>query len=568
MYILGLTTMGDAAACLIRDGEIVAAAEEERFSRIKHHIGFPYRAVQYVLSEAGITMDDVDHVGLYWKPWILSRRLYLLLRSLGNSWAAFDTRLQRGVEQVGRHYALMFAMKSHIRRRFGGSFAFHYVEHHLAHAASTFYVSPFEEAAIFTADGTGEETTTMFAVGQGTRIRVLDRVKLPHSLGQFYSAITNFLGFDMLQGDEWKTMGLAAWGQPEFYDFFIKNVLIPAGENKYRLNWQLLDHHLAKRYVFSKELIQILGPPRRPHEEITERHMNIAASAQKALEEVVLRLLDWLFHKTRIRNLCLAGGVVFNSVMNGRILRETPFEHVYIQPAAGDAGCALGTCYYIWHQILGKPRKFVMQHAYWGPSFSSETCRRVLEAHGLRYTPLDDRTLVERVAQLLSEGHIVAWFQGRMEWGPRALGNRSFLADPRDPEVREKLNHQVKLREWFRPLAPSVMEEYRSEIFGCERYHDPFMITVYPVRKDVREKIPAVVHVDGTARPQMVRKQDNPRYWQLIDAFRRKTGIPCLLNTSFNIQEPIVCTPEDAVKTFLRSRLRYLVLENLLVERS
>jgi carbamoyltransferase len=568
MYILGLTTMGDAAACLIRDGEIVAAAEEERFSRIKHHIGFPYRAVQYVLSEAGITMDDVDHVGLYWKPWILSRRLYLLLRSLGNSWAAFDTRLQRGVEQVGRHYALMFAMKSHIRRRFGGSFAFHYVEHHLAHAASTFYVSPFEEAAIFTADGTGEETTTMFAVGQGTRIRVLDRVKLPHSLGQFYSAITNFLGFDMLQGDEWKTMGLAAWGQPEFYDFFIKNVLIPAGENKYRLNWQLLDHHLAKRYVFSKELIQILGPPRRPHEEITERHMNIAASAQKALEEVVLRLLDWLFHKTRIRNLCLAGGVVFNSVMNGRILRETPFEHVYIQPAAGDAGCALGTCYYIWHQILGKPRKFVMQHAYWGPSFSSETCRQVLEAHGLRYTPLDDRTLVERVAQLLSEGHIVAWFQGRMEWGPRALGNRSFLADPRDPEVREKLNHQVKLREWFRPLAPSVMEEYRSEIFGCERYHDPFMITVYPVRKDVREKIPAVVHVDGTARPQMVRKQDNPRYWQLIDAFRRKTGIPCLLNTSFNIQEPIVCTPEDAVKTFLRSRLRYLVLENLLVERS
>jgi len=568
MYILGLTTMGDAAACLIRNGEIVAAAEEERFSRIKHHIGFPYQAVEYVLSEAGITMDDVDHVGLYWKPWILSRRLYLLLRSLGNSWAAFDTRLQRGVEQVGRHYALMFAMKSHIRRRFGGSFAFHYVEHHLAHAASTFYVSPFEEAAIFTADGTGEETTTMFAVGQGTRIRVLDRVKLPHSLGQFYSAITNFLGFDMLQGDEWKTMGLAAWGQPEFYDFFIKNVLIPTGENKYRLNWQLLDHHLAKRYVFSKELIQILGPPRRPHEEITERHMNIAASAQKALEEVVLRLLDWLFHKTRTRNLCLAGGVVFNSVMNGRILRETPFEHVYIQPAAGDAGCALGTCYYIWHQILGKPRKFVMQHAYWGPSFSSETCRRVLEAHGLRYTPLDDRTLVERVAQLLSEGHIVAWFQGRMEWGPRALGNRSFLADPRDPEVREKLNHQVKLREWFRPLAPSVMEEYRSEIFGCERYHDPFMITVYPVRKDVREKIPAVVHVDGTARPQMVRKQDNPRYWQLIDAFRRKTGIPCLLNTSFNIQEPIVCTPEDAVKTFLRSRLRYLVLENLLVERS
>lgn len=569
MYILGLTTMGDAAACLIRDGEVIAAAEEERFSRIKHHIGFPYHAVRYVLEEAGIPMDDIDHVGLYWKPWILGRRIWVLLRSLGNSWAAFDTRMQRGMEQVGRHYRLMFTMKSHVRKTFGGGdFRFHYVEHHLAHAASCFFVSPFESAAIFTADGTGEETTTMFAVGEGTRIRVLHRVKLPHSLGQFYSAITNFLGFDMLQGDEWKVMGLAGWGEPEFYDFFIRQVLIPGEDSTYRLNWRLLDHHLAKRYVFSKDLIRVLGPPRRPEEEIKERHMNIAASAQRVLEDVVLRMLGWLYEKTRQKNLCLAGGVIFNSVMNGRILRETPFENVYIQPAAGDAGCALGVCYYIWHQVLGKPRKFVMEHAYYGPSFPEEACQQVLEAYGLRYTKLDEDILVERVAQALADGHIVAWFQGRMEWGPRALGNRSFLADPRDPRTREKLNQQVKLREWFRPLAPSVLHEYSHEIFGTSSYYDPFMITVFPVVDDIRPKIPAVVHVDGTARPQMVRKSDNPRYWKLLDAFRRRTGVPCVLNTSFNIQEPIVCTPEDAVKTFLRSQVRYFVMERFFVERS
>jgi len=568
MYILGLTTMGDAAACLIRDGEIIAAAEEERFSRVKHHIGFPFNAVRYVLSEAGITLSDVDHVGLYWRPWVLGRRILVWMGSILNSWAAFYARMQRGVEQVGGHYKQMFFIRSYLRRNFGeANFRFYYIDHHLCHAASCFYVSPFDRAAIFTADGTGEETTTMFAIGEGTRIKVLKRIKLPHSLGQFYSAITNFLGFDMSQGDEWKVMGLAGWGYPDFYDYFIKNILIPVGRNEFRLNTKLLDHHLAKRYMFSDEFIRVVGPNRRPGDEITERHIAVAATAQRVLEDVVLRLLEWLYDVTRVRNLCMAGGVAFNSVMNGRVLRETPFENVYIQPAAGDAGCALGACYYIWHQVLGRPRKFVMEHAYWGPSFSEEECRQVLESYGLPFVRLDEDALVERVAELIAGGHIVAWFQGRMEWGPRALGNRSFLADPRDPQTREKLNHQVKLREWFRPLAPSILEEHSSQIFGTARYRDPFMITVFPVSDAVKNQIPAVVHVDGTARPQMVRRKDNPRFWKLLEAFRQRTGIPCVLNTSFNIQEPIVCTPEDAVRTFLRSQVEYLVMERFLVRR-
>ncbi len=568
MYILGLTTMGDAAACLIRDGELVAAAEEERFSRVKHHMGFPYNAVRYVLAEAGIRFRDVQHVGLYWKPWILGRRLLVTLGSLRNSWAAFDARMERGVEQVGAHYMQMFLMKRHLKTIFGSDdFRFHYLNHHLCHAASCFYVSPFERAAIFTVDGTGEATTTMFAVGEWTRIRVLKEIKLPHSLGQFYSAITNFLGFDMLQGDEWKVMGLAGWGEPEFYDYFIKNIIVPRGPNEFRCNSRLLDHHLAKHYIFNEDLTKVIGPNRRPYEEITMVHRNVAATAQKVLEDIVLRMLNWLYDVTKEKALCMAGGVAFNSVMNGRIMRETPFEHFYFQPAAGDAGCALGACYYIWHQLLHRQRGYVMSHAYWGPAYSSDECRRALEGKNLKYERLDDDTLVRRVARLLANGHIVAWFQGRMEWGPRALGNRSFLADPRDPLMREKLNKLIKLREWFRPLAPSVLEERTASIFGASR-SDPFMITVFPVLPEMRRRIPAVVHIDGTARPQTVSKRVNPRYWKLLHEFEGLTGVPCLLNTSFNIQEPIVCSPADAVNTFQKSRVRHLVLESYLVERT
>jgi carbamoyltransferase len=568
MYILGLTTMGDAAACLIKDGVMVAAAEEERFSRVKHHVGFPHQAVAYVLKEAGITFDDIDHVGLYWKPWVLGRRVLVTLRSLLHSWDAFDARVRRGAEQVGGHYWQMFGMKRRLAKQFNTRrFQFHYLDHHLCHASSCFHVSPFDNAAIFTVDGTGESTTTLFAKGRGEKIEVLKRIKLPHSLGQFYSAITNFLGFDMSQGDEWKVMGLAGWGEPTCSDYLLKNVLVPLGDNDFRLNQRLLDHHLAKRYAFNPELIRNVGPCRRPDEEIQDSHRNLAASAQRALEEVVLRMLRWLHKETGEKNLCLAGGVALNSVLNGRIMRETPFENFYFQPAAGDAGCSLGACYQIWHSLLGKPRDYVMQHAYWGPGFSAQECRKALEQRGLHFDQLDDGELTRRVAHHLAEGNMVAWFQGRMEWGPRGLGNRSFLADPRDANAREKLNQQVKLREWFRPLAPSILEERSADVFGTPR-RDPYMITVFPVAADMKARIPAVVHVDGSARPQTVNKDVNRRYWMLLDEFEKISGVPCLLNTSFNIQEPIVCTPEHAINTFLKSRVPYLVLENCLATRA
>jgi len=568
MYILGLTTLGDAAAALIKDGELIVAVEEERFSRKKHHSGFPYNAIQFCLDYAGIKLKDVAHVGHYWKPWILRHKAMQALKAAFISRNMFKARVDRGVRQVSDSYLGMFLHPRRLRKHFGDSnFKFHFIEHHQSHAASAFFVSPFESAAILTWDGTGEDTTTLFCHGKGNRIKVLKRIKLPHSLGQFYSAVTNFLGFDMFEGDEWKVMGLAAYGKPRFYEFFAEKVLVKNGSGDFRFNIKILDHHLAKHYQFPEAIIKELGPPRKPGEELTERHWDIAASAQKVLEETGLHLVRKIKQMTGEENLCMAGGVAFNSVMNGRIFHESPFKNFFIQPAAGDAGCSLGAAYYVWHQILGEPRKFVMKHAYWGPQFTNKECQRALEEAGLRYETLPDEVLLPKLAKMLSEGAIIGWFQGRMEWGPRALGSRSFLADPRRADMREILNHKVKLREWFRPLAPSVLEEYGREIFGKEHY-DPFMITVIEVSEEWKKKIPAVVHVDGTARPQMVSKQTNPRYWNLINEFRKITGIPVLLNTSFNIQEPIVCKPEDAIKTFKNATFDALVLENNLVLRN
>ncbi|HEX8368208.1 MAG TPA: carbamoyltransferase C-terminal domain-containing protein [Pyrinomonadaceae bacterium] len=565
MYILGLTTLGDSAATLIKDGEIVAAAEEERFSRKKHHLGFPFKAIQYCLDEAGITMKDVAHVGHYWKPWILRHKAMQALKAGLISRDMFKARADRGVKQVSESYLGMFWHPKRLRQHFGESnFKFHFLEHHQTHAASAFFVSPFESAAILTWDGTGEDTTTLFCRGEGTRLKVLKRIKLPHSLGQFYSAVTNYLGFDMFGGDEWKVMGLAAYGKPEYYDFFSKKVLTTNGSGDFHFDIKVLDHHLAKHYQFPEGIVKELGEPRKKGEELTEHHWNIASSAQKVVEDTAIYLAHRIKEMTGEENLCMAGGVAFNSVMNGRIFHETPFKNFYVQPAAGDAGCSLGAALMVWHQKLGNPRKFVMNHSYWGPKFSNEECRQALDEAGLKYETLPDETLLPRLAKMISEGAIIGWFNGRMEWGPRALGARSFLADPRRADMREVLNHKVKLREWFRPLAPSMLEEYGREVFGVE-HHDPFMITVIQVAEEYKKKIPAVVHVDGTARPQMVSKKVNPRYWNLINEFKKLTGIPMLLNTSFNIQEPIVCTPQDAVNTFRNANFDALVLENNLV---
>ena len=567
MYIVGLTTLGDSAATILKDGEIVAAAEEERFSRRKHHSGFPYQALQYCLDEAGIKISDVAHIGLYWKPWVLRHKALQALKSGLISPAMFKARVDRGVTQVSDSYLGMLRHPRRIREHFGDSdFKFHFLEHHLCHAASAFFVSGFDRAAIMTWDGTGEDTTTLFSRGEDRRIQPLKRIKLPHSLGQFYSAVTNYLGFDMFEGDEWKVMGLAAYGKPEYYDFFAKRVISINGNHDFRVDIRVLDHHLAKRYHFSEVLERELGPARTKGEELAERHWNIAASAQKVLEETALHLLKGLFEQTGDENLCMAGGVAFNSVMNGRIMTETPFKRFFIQPAAGDAGCSLGAALMVWHSLLQQPRNFRMQHAYYGPSFSSEQCALALSNAGLKFRTLPDEQMLPTVAKMLADGAIVGWFQGRMEFGPRALGNRSFLADPRRSDMRELLNKKVKLREWFRPLAPSMLDEAAAELFGHPHF-DPFMITVLNVLEEKRAEIPAVVHIDGTARPQTVSRQVNPRYWNLIKEFEKVTGVPLLLNTSFNVQEPIVLSPEDAIKTFNRASFDALVLENHLVIR-
>jgi carbamoyltransferase len=568
MYILGLTTLGDSAATLLRDGEIVAAAEEERFTRKKHYSGFPFNAMQYCLDEADIKIGEVEHIGLYWKPWVLRHKAFQALKSALISRDMFKARVDRGVAQVGDSYLGMFKHPQRIRKHFGASkFRFHFLEHHQCHAASAFFVSGFARSAIITWDGTGEDTTTLFSQGEENNLRVLKRIKLPHSLGQFYSAVTNFIGFDMFGGDEWKVMGLAAYGKPVYYDFFANRVLSTNGNNDFHLNIRVLDHHLAKHYQFGEEIRKSLGPPRQPDEELTQRHWDIAASAQKVLEDTALHLVRGIHQMTNEENLCMAGGVAFNSVMNGRIMTESPFKNYFVQPAAGDAGCSLGAALMVHHMRLKQPRKFEMKHAYYGPSFSTEQCAAALRDAGLKFEQLPDEELLPRVAQMLADGAIFGWFQGRMEFGPRALGNRSFIADPRREDMRELLNKKVKLREWFRPLAPSMKEEVSAEMFG-HPHHDPFMITVLHVREEQRERIPSVVHVDGTARPQTVSRATNPRYWQLIDEFARLTGVPMLLNTSFNIQEPIVCTPQDAINTFKGANFDGLILENLLVLRA
>lgn len=567
MYILGLTTLGDSAAALIKDGHLIAAAEEERFSRKKHHSGFPYRAIEFCLDHAGIKLSDIDHVGHYWKPWILRHKAMQALRSALISRDMFRARADRGVAQVSESYLGMFKHPKRLREHFGpGNFKFHFLEHHQTHAASAFFVSPFDRAAIMTWDGTGEDTTTLFCRGDGNRIEILKRIKLPHSLGQFYSAVTNYIGFDMFAGDEWKVMGLAAYGTPKYYSFFREKVLTTNGGGDFRFNIRILDHHLAKQYQFPEAIIAELGPGRKGGEELTEHHWDIAASAQKALEDTALHLLEELKQMTGEENLCMAGGVAFNSVMNGRIFHETSFRRFFVQPAAGDAGCALGAAMMVWHQKLGKPRCFEMKHAYWGPGFTNDECRAALSGEGIKFETLPDEELLPRLARMISDGAIIGWFNGRMELGPRALGARSFLADPRRADMREILNHKVKLREWFRPLAPSMHEEAGSEVFGID-HHDPFMITVLSVAEDYKSRIPAVVHVDGTARPQMVSRETNPRYWNLIEEFRKLTGIPMLLNTSFNVQEPIVCTPADAINTWKNANFDALVLENNLVVR-
>jgi len=582
MNILGINAYhGNASAAIVCEGQLVAAVEEERFNRVKYAAGFPAQAIRYCLKEAGLTLAEIDHVAVPRDPYArLATKLFYAARM--PSFARERAKVL--AKFTGIPEALSVAFDSDPKKL---TAKFHRVEHHQAHLASSFFVSPFERAALLSADGLGDFASTMWGTGNGSHMNIDGAVAFPHSLGLFYSAVTQYLGFPKF-GDEYKVMGLAAYGEPEQMEAFRKIVRFDARSNGngFRLGLDYFTHHrtgpemswaeadktptLGK--MFSEEMPMRLGPARAAEEPLEQRHRNLAASLQARLEEVYLGMLKKLAERTGLKAVCLAGGVAFNCVANGKIFDATPFEKVYVHPAAGDAGLAVGAAYYVWHQKLGKPRSFVMDHAYWGPGYSREEIRRAIDSNGIaqkgfRVAELPEQELVRRTAATIADGKILGWFQGRCEWGPRALGNRSIVADPRRPEMKEMLNRRIKHRESFRPFAPSILAEATGDYF--EKSHpSPFMTLAYPVRTEKRGAIPAPTHVDGTGRLQTVTREANPRYQALISAFRDLTGVPVVLNTSFNDNEPIVCRPEEALDCFLRTQMDTLVLGDFLITNS
>jgi carbamoyltransferase len=567
MRILGLSNMRDAAAALIENGQITAAAEEERFVRIKHVTALPLHAIRFCLENAGARLQDLDAVAVPWKYWRLGRRAALTVGAMLRSPRLFTAKGVRAAERLSQEWKELAFLRTLLSRRVDGTRCppVVFLDHHLCHAASAMLVSPFERAAVLVVDGASEAHTTMLARADREQIRVLTRISLPHSLGQFYAAVTAYLGFRP-DHDEYIVMGLAAYGVPRYAQTLREQVLRTLPEGQFRLNTRLLDFHLARHRWFSPGFLRLFGPARRPEEAITPRHQDIAASAQAVLEETLLHLARHLKAVTKEQRLCLAGGVAYNCVANSRVLQDAGFDDVFVPPAAGDSGAALGAALWLTHRRGGLSKPMVMRTASWGPQFSEDACRETLEAAGLAIQRLDEAALCETVAGELAAGRLVFWFQGRMEWGPRALGNRSLLADPRREDIRALINMKVKLREPFRPFAPSVLEERAGEYFELSG-PSPFMLRTVRVRSSMKGVIPAVVHVDGTARVQTVARESNPRYHRLLEAFARRTGVPVLLNTSFNVNEPIVCTPQEAVACFLRTEVEWLVMGNLVARR-
>ena len=597
MIVLGINAYhGDASAALLRDGSLICAAEEERFRRVKHWAGFPAEAIRSCLDFAGVDPAAVDHIAVSRNPKANALRKALFAVRRRPSFALIRDRLRnaRRVQDIQATYCDAFRCKP---ERVNATI--HPVEHHVAHLGSTFLVSPYEDAAVASIDGFGDFVSTMIAHGEGMRLDVMDRVYFPHSLGLLYLAITQYLGFPKY-GDEYKVMGLAAYGEPVYLDTMRKVIhLLPDG--KFELDLDYFCHHNegvsmtwdnvapTMGVVYSPKLETMLGPARKPDEKVTPHHENVAASLQALYEEVAFHILNDLYRRTHCKRLCLAGGCGMNSVANGKVFERTPFEEIYIQPAAGDNGTALGAAYYVWHQILGNSRNFEMKHTYWGPGFSDAEIELAIESAGCRLATGPDGDseygdtpgkpgvtferidkegkLLDRTAAAIAKGQIVGWFQGRMEWGPRALGNRSILADPRRKDMRDILNSRIKFREKFRPFAPSILREATGEFFTID-YPDPFMIKVYPVRPEKRALVPAVTHVDGTGRLQTVSEEENPLYYRLIRKFREKTGVPVVLNTSFNENEPICCKPEEALDCFLRTRMDVLVMGPYFCERN
>jgi carbamoyltransferase len=583
MYILGITAYhGDCSACLIKDGRIVAAVEEERFKRIKHWAGFPELSIQYCLEEAGVGLNDINYIAVARDPKAnLKHKLQYVLKNRQGLRKLKDRfKNLRSVRGVAGVLSDGFKVNpEEVKRKVVN------VEHHVAHMASSFLVSPYEDAAVMTIDGFGDFVSSMHGYGRDNKIRVLDRVFYPHSIGLFYTLITQFLGFTKY-GDEYKVMGLASYGEPRKKDK-LKDVIRYIGDAEYRLNLKYFRHHKdgvdmtwdegepTMGPLYSHKFVEAFGTPRGHQDELTDFHRDLAASLQAHTEDLIFGLLNDLYEQTKNTRLCLAGGVAMNSVANGKIFDNTPFEDVYIQSAAGDAGTSLGAAYYVWHEILGAPRDFVMASSYWGPEFSESEIVEVIRTHNRQLENGscfieqigDEAELCRRTAGEISSGKVVGWFQGRMEWGPRALGNRSIVVDPRKREMVDVLNSRIKRRESFRPFAPSVLLEKTGEYFDKD-YPDPFMLKVYPVKSEKRNIIPAVTHIDGSGRLQTVRREDNPLYWQLIKEFESITGVPVVLNTSFNENEPIVCTPAEAMNCFLRTKMDVLVLGNHVISRA
>lgn len=595
MIVLGVNAYhGDASACLLQRGGIVAAAEEERFQRVKHWAGFPSQAIRYCLAEAKVSLADVTHVALNSDPKAnLWRRIGFAVSGRAHPRLLLDRlRNQQKRLTVRKELETAFPLQ-----KFRGDI--HHVEHHLAHMASAFHVSPFEEAAIASVDGFGDFASAAWGTGRGDELTIEGRVWFPHSLGAFYQAITQYLGFPNY-GDEYKVMGLAAYGKPRLLDSMRR--MIHLNENgTFALDLAYFRHHeetIDYKWsggaphvgaLYSPELENLLGPVRREDEEIDDRHRDIARSAQAMYEEAFFNLLNKLYQLYRLTDLTIAGGCAMNSVANGKIRRLSPFERVYVQPAPGDAGGAVGAAMHVWSKLRASsgtptkgapewssyPARVIMDNAYFGPSYDNEAIAAVLHSRADEFAALkcqidfidDEELLCARAAQAIARGEVVGWFQGRMEWGPRALGNRSIVCDPRRADMKNLLNLKIKRREWFRPLAPSILRECVREWFE-EEADVPFMTQVLQIRLEKRPLIPAVTHFDGSGRLQTVHRETNPRYHRLIRSFQGLTGVPLLLNTSFNENEPLVCKPEEALNCFLRTEMDMLTLGNYVVTRA
>jgi carbamoyltransferase len=561
MKVLGISCFyHDSAAALLNDGVVVAACQEERLSRKKHDSDFPVNAVKYVLAEAGVRPEELDAVGFYDKPLLkFERMLSTYVATFPRSFASFRKAMPLWIREK-------LWIPSMIRKElapYKGPIFF--AEHHMSHAASCFLVSPYEEAAILTVDGVGEWATASYGVGKGNDITLFKEIRFPHSLGLLYSAFTYYLGFKV-NSAEYKVMGLAPYGKPVHFDRIMKEMIHLNEDGSFKLDMKYFSYDYGLRMTNGAFDDFFGGPPRKPETWMAEREFDIAASVQKVCEEVVLKMASYIHRETGLDNLCMAGGVALNCVANGRIVRETPFKNLFVQPAAGDAGGAVGVAHYIANTLGKEPRGRAWAHAYLGPAYSDDEARRYLDSQGARYQVLSDEELPRRTAALLADGNVVGWHQGRMEFGPRALGGRSILADPRDAKMRDTLNMKIKFREGFRPFAPSALADKASEWFelDCE---SPYMLLVAQVREGKRT-IPSVTHVDNSARIQTVTRETSPLYYDLIREFERLTGVPIVINTSFNVRgEPIVCTPHDAYLCFMRTNMDNLVVGHFLLDK-